>query len=121
MRLFDLNLRPAKCWSSCSVGLEGVDRRNVTWCIRLADVNSYIETCVSLDENDELVFQRSCNDSAFDIENHLSLPTVSHCHNVYTVISTVCSVASRRKVAVSLVFLDALVSPISTGSSKTHT
>ena len=74
MRVFDLRLGTARCNSAC----EGIDRESVTWCVRLADVNKTIETCLHLDENHELVFQSTCDAQYLKLENYLSLPTVSN-------------------------------------------
>ena len=75
MTLFSLgSLHTANCRSSC----HGVERENVTWCVRFAYVSGYLETCLSLGEDDQPVFQSTCDTSALNLEDHLSLPTVSY-------------------------------------------
>ena len=70
------NPRPgfARCVSKCP----GIDRSDVTWCVRLAYVDDTIEFCVSLGDRDQLVFNSTCNTEALGIqvEEHLSLPNV---------------------------------------------
>ena len=74
-RLFDSSvLWTAKCRSSCP----GVERENVTWCVRLAYVSGYLETCLSLGEDGQPVFQSTCDTSALNLEDHLHFPTVSY-------------------------------------------
>ena len=74
-RLFDSSLLwTAGCRSSCP----GVERENVTWCVRFAYVSGYLETCLSLGEDGQPVFQSTCDTSALNLEDHLSLPTVSY-------------------------------------------
>ena len=72
VRVFDQRLGAARCNSACG----GIDRENVTWCVRLADVNKIIETCLYLDENNEVVFQSTRDAQYLELENYLSLPTV---------------------------------------------
>ena len=74
VRVFSPLLGFSKCNSRC----KGFDRENVTWCVRLADVNRTIETCVSLDDNNELVFESTCDAQDLELETYLSLPTVSN-------------------------------------------
>ena len=72
----------AQCGTSCV----NVSREDVTWCVMLADENRTIETCVSLDDNDELVFQSTCDAQYLELETYLTLPTVrimSAVHIIY--------------------------------------
>ena len=68
--------------TSCSVL-----RENVTWCVRIAYLDGNIETCVSIDDAQQLVFESTCDAQLLNLERHLSLPTVrlhsSICCNVF--------------------------------------
>ena len=73
--LFSLDrLHTVNCRPSC----HGVERENVTWCVRFFYVGGYLETCLSLGEDNQPVFQSTCDTSALNLEDHLSLPTVSY-------------------------------------------
>ena len=73
--LFSPVMSPAKCWSSCN----DLSRENVKWCVRLADVNKTIETCISLDDNKNLVFESTCDARSLALETYITLPSVSGC------------------------------------------
>ena len=62
-----------KCWSSC----EDVARENVKWCVRLADANRTIETCISVDDNEELLVESTCDARSLELDAYIALPTVS--------------------------------------------
>ena len=59
------------CKSSCA----NIDRENVKWCVRIADPDRNIETCISLNGTEE-VFESTCDAEPLDLEPHLSLPDV---------------------------------------------
>jgi hypothetical protein len=69
----------ARCGSSC----EGIGRDNVTWCVRLADVNKTIETCVFLGDDQQLVFRSTCDAQSLDLGSYLSLPTKEECNSAF--------------------------------------
>ena len=69
--LFSVFPSAAMCFSVCA----GIDRANVKWCIRIADADRNIETCISLNETRE-VFTSTCDAKPLELERHLSLPTV---------------------------------------------
>ena len=69
--LFSLLPYTVPCRSKCF----GIDRENVTWCVRIADSERNIETCVSLNETQE-VFQSTCDAKLLDLERHLRFSTV---------------------------------------------
>ena len=69
--LFSVFPFAANCHSKCV----GINHENITWCVRIADPERNIETCVSLNETRE-VFQSTCDAKLLDLEQHLSLPTV---------------------------------------------
>ena len=104
----------ARCVSKCP----GIDRSDVTWCVRLAYVDDTIEFCVSLGDRDQLVFNSTCNTEALGIqvEEHLSLPDVrfySPCMNA----SIIHIISHRGLAAYLVVVLVALHSITSTGFS----
>ena len=73
--LFNPKVITGRCRSSCG-GL--LSRENVTWCVRLSDVNRTLETCISVGDNGEIVSQpSSCDAHNLKLENYLTLPTVS--------------------------------------------
>ena len=61
----------ALCTSSCA----NIDRENVKWCVRIADPDRNIETCISLNGT-EKVFESTCDAEPLDLEPYLSLPDV---------------------------------------------
>jgi hypothetical protein len=65
-------------WSDleCDSQCQGIGRQDVTWCVRLADVNNTIEMCVSVDDQQQPVYQSTCDAQFLNPEKHLSLPTV---------------------------------------------
>ena len=74
--LFSLGTTYVESYTSC----EDVHRENVTWCVRIADVNRKIETCISLDDNLEPVYNSTCDAKFLQLEEHVSLPDVSAAH-----------------------------------------
>ena len=64
----------ARCVSKCP----GIDRRDVTWCVRLAYVDT-IEFCVSLGDGDQLVFSSTCNTEALGIYTTGGTPQFARC------------------------------------------
>ena len=69
--LFSLYPSAALCESSCA----NIDRENVKWCVRIADPDRNIETCISLNGTEE-VFESTCDAEPLNLEPYLSLPDV---------------------------------------------
>ena len=63
-----------KCSSSC----KNVARENVKWCVRVADANRTIETCISVDDDEELLVESTCDARSLDLDAYITLPTVSY-------------------------------------------
>ena len=59
-------------FSSC----DDVHRENVTWCVRIAHTNRSIETCITLDDDQQPVYESTCDAKQLDLEKHLFLPSV---------------------------------------------
>ncbi|CAI8030934.1 hypothetical protein GBAR_LOCUS17558, partial [Geodia barretti] len=73
--LFSPAIATVRCQSSCT----NFGRGDVTWCVRIADVNRTIETCLSLDDNNTPVFQSTCDAQNLNLETSLTLPTATEC------------------------------------------
>ena len=74
----------AGCLSAC----DNIGRENVKWCIRIADKGRNIETCISLNETQE-VYESTCDAQGLDLQAHLSLPDVRQ-HNLLLCMYFVC-------------------------------
>ena len=79
--LFSVTPWTVECHSVC----DNIGRENVKWCIRIADKGKNIETCISLNETQE-VYESTCDAQGLDLQAHLSLPDVRQ-HNVLLCIS----------------------------------
>jgi hypothetical protein len=79
--LFSLYPWTAVCKSSC----DNIDRENVKWCVRIADPDRNIETCISLNGTEE-VFESTCDAEPLDLEPHLSLPDLDGCSGLFSII-----------------------------------
>ena len=79
VELFSVRPGAASCGPTC----KNLDRENVTWCVRIADVNRTIETCVSFEDGEE-VYKSTCDAEPLNLKAHLSLPDVRpHCYSCY--------------------------------------
>ena len=63
------------CESACA----NITRENVKWCVRIADMDRNIETCVSLNGTQE-VFESTCEAESLDLKKHLH---VRSCNIMY--------------------------------------
>ena len=84
--LFSLTPQAARCQSTCA----NISRENVKWCVRIADIERNIETCIGLNETRE-VYESTCDAQALDLETHLSLPDV-RLHSIILVLSALSSI-----------------------------
>ncbi|CAI8041695.1 Fibroblast growth factor receptor 3 [Geodia barretti] len=64
-----------KCSSSC----KDVARENVKWCVRIADANRTIETCISVDDDEELLVESTCDARSLGLDAYITLPTTNEC------------------------------------------
>ena len=69
--LFSVVPWAAVCHSAC----DNIGRENIKWCIQIADEGRSIETCISLNDFQE-VYESTCDAQALDLQAHLSLPDV---------------------------------------------
>ena len=72
VRLFTLQPSAAVCKSSCG---NNIDRENVKWCVRIADPDRNIETCISLNGTQKVI-ESTCDAEPLNLEPYLSLPDV---------------------------------------------
>ena len=77
IQLFNLFPLGVVCQSACT----NLTRENVKWCVRIADMDRNIETCVSLNGTQE-VFESTCEAELLDLKKHLRLPDVRSCKNI---------------------------------------
>ena len=77
--------------TSCSVL-----RENVTWCVRIAYLDGNIETCVSIDDAQQLVFESTCDAQLLNLERHLSLPSLLVC----VLLAIICSCMYDTKILI---------------------
>ena len=71
VKLFSESKSYINCPSNCQVN------GSVKWCVRLAYLDGNIETCISLDDDQNPVFESTCDAQLLGLEEHLSLPLVS--------------------------------------------
>ena len=69
IKLFSENPSHLICPSNCQVN------GSVKWCVRLAYLDGNIETCISLDDDQNPVFESTCDAQLLGLEKHLSLPS----------------------------------------------
>ena len=69
IKLFSENSSYLICPSNCKVN------GSVKWCVRLAYLDGNIETCISLDDDQNPVFESTCDAQLLGLEKHLSLPS----------------------------------------------
>ena len=67
--LFSESITRIPCSSKCKVN------GSVKWCVRLAYLDGDIETCISLDDDQNPVFESTCDAQLLGLEKHLSLPS----------------------------------------------
>ena len=70
IKLFSESKSYINCSSRCKVN------GSVKWCVRLAYLDGNVETCMSLDDDQNPVFESSCDAQLLGLERHLSLPSV---------------------------------------------
>ena len=71
IKLFSENPSYLICPSNCQVN------GSVKWCVRLAYLDGNIETCISLDDDQNPVFESTCDARLLGLEKHLSLPSTA--------------------------------------------
>ena len=67
--LFAQRVQFIGCASNCGVNV------SVKWCVRLFYLDGNIETCISLDDDQNPVFESTCDAQLLGLEEHLSLPS----------------------------------------------
>ena len=71
IKLFSESISYIQCQSECKVN------GSVKWCVRLASLDRNIETCISLDDDQNPVFESTCDAQLLGLEKHLSLPSTA--------------------------------------------
>ena len=69
IKLFSENPSYLTCPSNCQ------SNGSVKWCVRLAYLDGNIETCISLDDDQNPVYENTCDAQYLGLEEHLSLPS----------------------------------------------
>ena len=69
--LFTQRVSFIDCPSNCKVN------GSVKWCVRLFYLDGDIETCISLNDDQNPVFKSTCDAQLLGVEEHLSLPSTA--------------------------------------------